>query len=255
MPTPPKVLSHDQLLSLRSRASADARTVVHCHGCFDIVHPGHVHHLQYAKSLGDVLIVSVSSDSNVNKGTARPLIPDELRALNLAALECVDAVYVNPQPTAIELLESLRPDLYIKGSEYELSVDPRFIAERDTVIRNGGRVVYSSGDIVFSSSAIISQMTRTDPFEREKLQRLFDRYSLSAQSLGAGIDAFQDIRAVVIGDYIQDRYHFCEATGIAGEAPVMALRALESQSYDGGAAIVAHHLAARSSQIDCRSRA
>src|SRR6478609_3251388 len=114
-----KICSLDELLALRANARASGRTVVHCHGCFDIVHPGHIHHLQYARSLGDLLIVSVSSDSNVNKGVARPLIPDDLRAASLAALECVDAVYLNPQPTAVELIEQLKPDIYVKGREYE----------------------------------------------------------------------------------------------------------------------------------------
>src|SRR5262252_3906696 len=104
-----KVISLTQLLELRVSAAASGRTVVHCHGCFDIVHPGHIHHLQYAKSLGDQLIVTVSADSHVQKGLDRPLIPDDLRASSLAALECVDWVYVNPDPTALELLESLQP--------------------------------------------------------------------------------------------------------------------------------------------------
>src|SRR3954464_16031684 len=99
----------EELLALRNAARADGRIVVHCHGCFDIVHPGHIHHLQYARSLGDMLIVSVSADTHVNKGVNRPLIPDDLRAASLAALECVDAVYLNPDPTAAELLEQLKP--------------------------------------------------------------------------------------------------------------------------------------------------
>src|SRR5690349_18924170 len=117
----PKLLSLSELLALRNEVRAEGRTVVHCHGCFDIAHPGHIHHLQVAKSLGDVLVVSVSSDSNVNKGAARPLIPDDLRAGSLAALECVDWVYLNPQPTAVELIAQLKPDIYIKGREYERS--------------------------------------------------------------------------------------------------------------------------------------
>src|SRR5206468_11327577 len=125
-------------LQLRAEASASGRAVVHCHGCFDIVHPGHISHLQFARSLGDLLVVSVSSDSNVNKGLNRPLIPDDLRAGSLAALECVDWVYLNPQPTAVELIEQLKPDVYVKGREYERSVDPRFLAERDAVVRSGG---------------------------------------------------------------------------------------------------------------------
>jgi cytidyltransferase-like protein len=104
-----KICTLDQLLSLRAQARQAGRTVVHCHGCFDIVHPGHIHHLQFARSLGDVLVVSVSADTHVNKGVNRPLIPDDLRAGSLAALECVDWVYVNPDPTAVELLGRLEP--------------------------------------------------------------------------------------------------------------------------------------------------
>ena len=124
---PSKICSLIQLLAIREAARAAGRAVVHCHGCFDIVHPGHIHHLQLAKSYGDILIVSVSADSQVNKGVNRPLIPDDLRAASLAALECVDYVYVNPDPTAAGLLEQLRPDVYVKGKEYEHNRDPRFL--------------------------------------------------------------------------------------------------------------------------------
>src|SRR5438034_4378460 len=105
-----KVCSLDALLRHRDAARAAGRTVVHCHGCFDIVHPGHIHYLQFARSLGDLLVVTVSADPQVNKGVNRPLIPDDLRAASLAALECVDIVYVNPHPTAVEILDALKPD-------------------------------------------------------------------------------------------------------------------------------------------------
>src|SRR4051812_20976075 len=150
-----KICTLEQLIEFRRAAHAAGRTVVHCHGCFDIVHPGHIHHLQFARSLGDILIVSVSADSHVNKGVDRPLIPDDLRATTLAALECVDAVYLNTDATAVELLDQLQPDVYVKGQEYAHNSDPRFLAERDTVTRHGGRVVFSSGDVVYSSTAII----------------------------------------------------------------------------------------------------
>src|SRR5438067_1557209 len=102
-----KILSRDALTTLRKHARETGKTLVHCHGCFDIVHPGHIHHLQFARSLGDILVVTVSADSHVNKGIDRPLIPDGLRAQSLAALECVDCVYINPHTTAAELLEAL----------------------------------------------------------------------------------------------------------------------------------------------------
>src|SRR3954467_12480579 len=107
-----KICSLAQLLDFRRSATAAGRVVVHCHGCFDIVHPGHIHYLQFARSQGDLLVVSVSADPQVNKGADRPLIPDDLRADSLAALEGVDYVYVNHDPTAVELLDQLRPDVY-----------------------------------------------------------------------------------------------------------------------------------------------
>ncbi|HMB96200.1 MAG TPA: PfkB family carbohydrate kinase, partial [Tepidisphaeraceae bacterium] len=238
-----KIVSLQQLLELRARAAAAGRTVVHCHGCFDIVHPGHIHHLQYAKSLGDLLIVSVSADTHVNKGVDRPLIPDDLRARSLAALECVDAVYLNADPTAVELLEKLRPDFYVKGREYEKNFDPRFAAEREAVTQHGGRVVFSSNDIVYSSTALINGLSRTDPFKDEKLRRYCQSYDLTARSLQNLLQRFANQRVVVIGDYILDRYHFCDATGVAGEGPMMALRTIDQKDFDGGGAIVAQHLA------------
>ena len=235
--------SLDRLLALRDDARRAGRTVVHCHGCFDIVHPGHIHHLQFARSLGDLLVVSVSADTHVNKGVNRPLIPDDLRAGSVAALECVDAVYVNPDPTAAELLERLRPDVYVKGREYERSTDPRFRAERDAVVRHGGRVVFSGADVVYSSTALIGALGGDDPFRQEKLARFREHYGLSNPSLQHLVGRFADQRVLVVGDYVLDRYHFCDAAGVAGEGPMLSLRALREADYDGGAGVVALHLA------------
>ncbi len=243
MATHHKTCSLDSLLMIRQEAGASGKTVVHCHGCFDIVHPGHIQYLEFAKSLGDVLIVSVSSDTHVNKGPSRPLIPDDLRASSVAALQCVDWVYINSDPTAVDLLNALRPDVYVKGREYEKNLDPRFAAERETVIRNGGRVVFSTGDVVYSSSELIGAIGRPDRFNDEKIARLRQRYGLTSNHLTNLLRAGRGMRIVVVGDYLLDRYHFCEATGVAGEAPMLSLRSLREQDYDGGAGVIALHLA------------
>jgi len=248
MLTNSKTLALDALIDLRAQARAANKTVVHCHGCFDIVHPGHIQHLQFAKSLGDILIVSISSDAQVDKGPSRPLIPDDLRAGSLAALECVDWVYINPHPTAQPLLEALRPDIYVKGREYEKNNDPRFLAERETVMRHGGRVVLSSGEVVYSSTALIGTMPRQDVFNDEKVARLRDQYGLSSSRLRNLLQRARGLRVLVVGDYILDRYHFCDATGVAGEGPMLSLRALEERDYDGGAGVVALHVAALGAQ-------
>ena len=243
-----KILSAEALLYLRERARQNGQTVVHCHGCFDIVHPGHIHHLQFARSLGDILIVSVSADPHVHKGVHRPLIPDDLRASSLAALECVDAVYVNPQPTALELIDSLRPDVYVKGREYEQSCDSRFLAEKDAVIRHGGRVVFSSGDIVYSSTALIETYGLSERFHDKRVSRFRDQYGLTSSNLQALLHKSRGRKIAVIGDYILDRYHFCDATGVAGEGPMLSLRPMQQRDYDGGAGVIALHLAGMGAQ-------
>ena len=221
---------------------------MHCHGCFDIVHPGHIQYLQFAASLGDLLVVTVSADPQVNKGINRPLIPDDLRAASLAALECVDAVYVNPHPTAVEILADLKPDIYVKGREYETNHDPRFLAERDEVTRHGGRVVFSSGDVIYSSTALIGAMESSEAFNHEKVRRFRSEFDLSPGAMSQMLLRCRGKRMVVVGDYISDRYHFCDASGIASEGPMMTLRPLGSESYDGAAAVIARHLAGLGAQ-------
>jgi len=247
-PLPPavaaKIMGLDDLLVARDRARAQGRRLVQCHGCFDIVHPGHIRHLRQARALGDVLLVSITGDPAISKGAGRPLIPEELRAENLAALDCVDLVHIDPNATAQALLERLRPDVYVKGKEYEHNADPRFKAERDAVERGGGRVVFSSGDVVFSSTALIAALEQSaDPYHG-RLMSLARREDLQPAALHAVLSRIRDRRIVVVGEPIIDTYIVCDRPEVAGESPIMTLRPLEARHYDGGAAIVARHAAA-----------
>jgi rfaE bifunctional protein nucleotidyltransferase chain/domain len=244
-----KIVNLEQLLAMREAERSAGRAVVHCHGCFDIVHPGHIQHLEHARSLGDFLVVSVSADTHVGKGVNRPLIPEELRAGSVAALECVDAVYINRRPTAVELLKALRPDMYVKGKEYENNHDPRFHLERDAVEQGGGKVVFSSGQVVYSSTALINGMSRTEVFGDEKVRRFRETNDLTNQSLWRTLDRVRELKIVVVGDYILDRYHHCDVTGIAGESPMMGLRMLSREDFDGGAAVVALHAAGLGAKV------
>lgn len=239
-----KIVSLAQLVDLRLRARAEGRRVVQCHGCFDIVHPGHVRHLRYARGLGDILLVSITGDEQMRKGTGRPLIPEELRAENLAALDCVDWVHVNHSPTATDLLDVVQPDVYVKGREYETNNDPAFRAEAETVQRHGGRVVFSSGDVVFSSTALIGTMESSIDGHSLRLTELLRRPGLDGPSLLALLASFRDRRIVIIGEVIRDQYVFCDRPRVASESPVLTLRPLERRAYDGGAAIIAAHVAA-----------
>jgi rfaE bifunctional protein kinase chain/domain/rfaE bifunctional protein nucleotidyltransferase chain/domain len=239
-----KIVSLSALLDAVAEARVRGRTVAQCHGCFDIVHPGHIRYLQFARRQGDLLVVSLTGDWDISKGDQHPYIPQELRAENLAALEFVDLVYVDPHPTAEQVLEAVRPDVYVKGVEYERSRDPGFMAERAIVEQHGGRVIFSSGDVVFSSTQLLETMPRQAEVESHRLKVICRRHDLCRESLTEALERFAGLRVVVVGDVVIDRYVFCDAIDVANESPMMSLTQLEEKKYVGGAAIVARHVAA-----------
>lgn len=238
-----KIVTLPELLRRVAQARAAGKTVVHCHGCFDIVHPGHVRYLDFARRQGDVLVVSLTGDSQVSKDLQRPYIPQELRAENLAALEAVDLVYVNDHPTATDLLRQLKPDVYVKGREYEQSSDPGFLAERQVVSAYGGRVMFSSGDVVFSSTRLIEALSRDPALDIDRLTTICRRHEIDRNSTEALLNSFASLRVLIVGDVLLDHYVLCDATDLAGEAPMMSLTQLEERVYVGGTGIIAQHVA------------
>ncbi len=110
------------------------RKVIMCHGTFDLVHPGHVRHLLYAKSKADILIASLTADEHIKKANFRPFVPQELRAFNLAALEVVDYVVIDSEPTPLRNLEIIKPDYFAKGYEYHRDgLHPRTAEEKAVI--------------------------------------------------------------------------------------------------------------------------
>ena len=244
-----KIVDWEGLVAAVEAARRAGRTIVQCHGCFDIVHPGHVRYLEFARRQGDVLIVTLTGDSSLSKREEGPYIPQELRAESLAALMFVDYVYIDPNPTAEQILAQVRPDLYVKGCEYEDSEDPGFLSEKRTVEDYGGRIVFSSGEIVFSSSQLMERMPAGTELERERLSLLCQRSGLSTHALQALLARFAGLRVLVVGDVVVDRYVFCDALGVAHESPMLSLARVDERVYLGGAAIVARHAAALGAHV------
>lgn len=239
-----KIVAAESLAHTLRTEQSHGRKVVQCHGCFDIVHPGHVRYLQSARELGDVLVVSLTGDAGINKGSDRPYIPQELRAENLAALEFVDWVVIDPHPTAAELLETLRPNVYVKGREYAASSDPRFVREREIVERNGGRVVFHSGDVVFSSTQLIRSIEEAGDLEECRLRALCRRHDIDFAAANRTLASFTGARVLVVGDTILERYIACDAGPSAADAPMLDLRKIGATEYWGGAAAMAFQLQA-----------
>ena len=150
--TQSKVVPFEDAAALCSGLRKQDKVIVHCHGTFDLIHPGHIVHFEEAKALGDVLIVTITGEKLVNKGPGRPYFNDQLRSRWLAALWCVDYVVVVPYPAAVEIIECVRPNFYCKGREY---ADPMTDLTNNigddilAVTRTGGEIRYL-GSVLFS---------------------------------------------------------------------------------------------------------
>lgn len=133
-----KVLSRGALARRVAEAKARGERVVFTNGCFDLLHTGHLHLLQRARALGDLLVVALNDDASVRrlKGPGRPLIGQDQRAQLLAALRFVDYVTLFPEATPLRLLRAIRPDVLVKGGDYALEE----VVGRDLVESYGGRV-------------------------------------------------------------------------------------------------------------------
>ncbi len=244
-----KIVSREQLVALREDLRARGKKLVQCHGCFDVVHPGHIRYLRFARSLGDVLLVSVSADEVVDKGYDRPRIPERLRMENLAALEFVDLVSLSEESWGGPMLEAVRPDVYVKGREYETLDDPRFAREKALVESWGGQVVYGSGDVVFSSTDLIEARGDALGFRQEQIEAYCRRHDVTLEGLERQLDGMGALRVVVVGDPILDRYVFCESATVAEESPILSVSPLQAEDYAGGAAAIASQMAALGAQV------
>ena len=128
-----------------------------CHGCFDILHFGHVKHFEEAKTLVDLLIVSITSDEYVGKGAGRPFFDQELRAGVLEAIKFIDIVAVNQFETAESVIQFFKPNLYIKGPDYRESENEALLAEIQAIRRIGGDVHFTSG-VKYSSTELFKAL-------------------------------------------------------------------------------------------------
>jgi rfaE bifunctional protein nucleotidyltransferase chain/domain len=239
-----KIKTLDELAAIVAELKAAGRTVVHCHGVFDLLHIGHIRYFSQAKELGDVLVVTLTPDRFVDKGPHRPAFPERLRAEALASLGDVDYVAINETPTAVETLYRLQPDVYVKGEEFKniaSDMTGKIGLEAEAVERIGARLAFT-GDIVFSSSNLINRYLSNFPEElREYLSVFRQRYTLPG--IIDAVDRMRGLRVLVVGDAILDEYQYGRAIGKSSKDPVLALRYHSCDLFAGGSLAVANHVA------------
>lgn len=246
-----KVLTIAGLAEVAESARRDGLTVALCHGVFDLVHMGHVRHLEAARRECDVLIVTLTADRFVNKGPGRPIFPERMRAEMIAALEYVDFVGINPEASAEPVLDAIKPDVYVKGSDYENpeeDITGKISSEREAVERHGGRIVFTK-DITFSSSNLInSYLDVYDPPLRDFLDNL--RAGGGADRIPALIESVRDSKVVLVGDAIVDEYQYVNALGKSAKENMIATLYQNAEVFAGGVFAAANHVAEFCAEVE-----
>lgn len=242
-----KIKSLEELKAILGPRPRDKKVIM-CHGTFDVVHPGHVRHLIYAHDKADILVASLTTDAHIEKANYRPFVPEQLRAMNLAALEFVDYVIIDSNAKPLDNLAELQPDYFAKGYEYGTDgVNPKTKEELEVIEGYGGEVIFTPGDIVYSSSTIIES---TPPsIGTDKLAILMEQEGIKFSDLKDAIASFKNLKAHIIGDTIVDSYTYCQMVGWGHKTPTLSVRYDHQTDYVGGAGIVSKHVRNTGAQV------
>ncbi len=246
-----KAQSLEELELLLQDARCRGKTIVHCHGVFDLLHVGHIRHLEEAKALGDVLVVTVTPDRYVNKGPHRPAFQQDLRVEGIAALDAVDYVAINRWETAENAIKALKPDVYVKGPDYSQDrpdLTGGLAREQAAVQSVGGRLEITN-DVQFSSTSLLNRYVPLFPPDLNGWLTKF-REQYRAENIIEYLERMRSLRVLVIGEAIIDEYVYCHALGKSSKEPILAMQYASKEKQLGGSLAVANHLASFCDRVE-----
>ena len=225
------------------RACSKGRIVL-CHGVFDVFHHGHLEYLQAAKEMGDILVVTVTSDRYVNKGPKRPYHTHFERAEIIANLGFVDYVAISDFSSAINVIGMLRPDFYVKGKDYRNKGDDItgvIFKEEQAVEAAGGKLVFADTELKSSTRIINDQLTQWDDERRRVLDNIREKYGFD--HIVQVVNSLTDMKVLVTGEPIIDTYTYCQSEALSSKSPTVSARLIREENYLGGSLAIANHLA------------
>lgn len=232
-----------------------SKTIVHCHGVYDLLHPGHINHLNQARKLGDILVVTVTGDGFVNKGPGRPIISAVDRAEMLAALGIVDYVAISNHGNSVEIISKIRPAFYVKGSDYktpESDITGNIRLEKEAVEHLGGKLHFTDGRTMSSSSLINLLNSENETSYAEWLRGFRQKYT--AEQLDNWLLSASKLKVLVIGEAILDDYYSCEALGKSSKDPVLAFRKISYERQMGGSLAIARNASGIANRVSVMFR-
>ena len=250
-----KIVSKEEYKkNIKNRLRQENKKVVLCHGVFDLVHPGHMIHFQQAKSMGDILVVSITSARYVRKGPGRPYFNDELRMRFLEAIECVDFVMLSEGYTVDDIVEAVEPDIYVKGEEYrqpEDDITGKISKEQELVERHGGQIKFTGGQVFSSTHLINTALSGLPDDVRCYMETFRQKYSMS--DIREYTEKISRLKILVVGDIIIDKYTYCNVQGMMSKDMGYSARLRSVEEYLGGAAAVARHLSSFNENVTLMS--
>lgn len=239
-----KIVSKEEFkTAIRPALKNEGKTIALCHGVFDLVHPGHIIHLEQAKEMADILVVSITASKYVRKGPGRPYFDDEMRMKFLTALECVDYVMLSEGYTVDDIIESAEPDIYVKGEEYAKAEDDitgKITEEKALVEKHGGRIQYTTGQTYSSTKLINTAMSGLPEEVRHYVEDFKTRYSM--RDIRNFAEKAENLKVLVVGDVIIDKYTYCNVQGLMSKDMGYSARIHHSEEYLGGSIAIARHL-------------
>jgi len=248
---PSKVKRLEELGPIMDKLRKNKKKIVHCHGVFDLLHLGHIRHLNAARKFGDILVVTLTADRYVKRGPGRPVFNHDLRAETLANLAVTDYVAVVDSPTALDAIRTVRPTFYVKGSDYankEQDLTAKIYDEESAVKSAGGKLVFTD-DLTFSSSQLINLHLDSYPAETVKyLKKLSEKYSIDY--IAQTMKRMSKLKILVIGDTIIDQYHYCVAMGKSSKESIVAHKYVSEEDFAGGSLATANHVAQVSHRVE-----
>ena len=212
-------------------------STVLAHGCFDLLHLGHIQHLQEARKLGDRLVVSVTDDKYVSKGIGRPHFNAQQRADALRALACVDKVLISSEADATSVINFVKPDIYVKGADYKEDAGVVLAREKAAVEAVGGKLVFTDSE-KFSSSRLIN----SERFAPEVVKYLDDAKAAGFKDkILAAFDLADRLKVSFVGELIIDEYKYVQGIGRASKEMMLATVEVGSEQFEGGSLAASKH--------------
>ena len=238
-----KIIDFSNIEKILKPIKRKGKKIVCCHGVFDLLHIGHLKHFKSAKKYGDILIVSVTPDKFVQKGFGRPYFNSEQRMESLASIEVIDFVVLNNSANAVNIVKKIKPNFFVKGPEYKIfeeDITGEIKNEELAVKKNGGKLIFTD-DLIYSSSSILNQSGNTYNSDQKKFTDKI-KSKINLISFNQQIKKLQDLKVLVLGEVIIDKYVFCEALGKSGKEPHLVLRDLREEVYPGGVIAIARNI-------------